>query len=242
MSLHMITSHLKKNLHRDTVSGILRRRKQVQEYRSHRDLLVFTMEDVRAAIAEAQQLDSEAGEESRFMPKVPANVPPPAPPAVRAKVVAAAGIAELLGFNPQMNSALSSSGKEKEVPEAFRKHYERLFALKQKLQGQEPVEPIDDFDMDFALSLMEDETEVLKEIDRAIGRIFEGTYGRCEITGKPIAAERLLAIPFTRYSLEGKDEKERQDARLQRVHVTESISSGDLEESALFDEEEEAEV
>ncbi|MDR0728106.1 MAG: TraR/DksA C4-type zinc finger protein [Puniceicoccales bacterium] len=237
----MIT-HLKKSLHRDTVSDILRRRKQVQERRSHRDLLVFTMEDVRAAIAEAQQLRSEAGEESRSRPQVPANVPPEAPPAARAKVVAAAGIAELLGFNPQANSALSAE-KGKEVPEPFKKHYERLVALKEKLQGHESIEPIDDFDMDFALSLMEDEAEVLREIDEAIGRLFEGTYGRCEITGQPIAEERLLAIPFTRYSLEGKAEKERRDAQLQRVHVAESIFPGDLEEkSALFDEEEEAEI
>ncbi|MDR2377231.1 MAG: TraR/DksA C4-type zinc finger protein [Puniceicoccales bacterium] len=238
----MVTSHLKKNLHHDTVSGILRRRKQVQERRSHRDLLVFTMEDVRAAIAEAQQLRLETGEESRSRPQVSVNVLPEAPPAARAKVVAAAGIAELLGFDPQMNSVLSSK-KAREVPEPFKKHYERLVALKERLQGHESVAPIDDFDMDFALSLMEDEAEVLQEIDGAIGRLFEGTYGRCEITGQPIAEERLLAIPFTRYSLEGKAEKERQDAQLQRVHVAESIFPGNLEDkSALFDEEEEAEV
>ena len=67
----------------------------------------------------------------------------------------------------------------------------------------------DTFDRDFALSLVSSEQEALSEIDAAIKRIRDGTYGICEGTGKPIAKERLLAVPFTRYSAEAQKEIEK---------------------------------
>jgi RNA polymerase-binding transcription factor DksA len=67
----------------------------------------------------------------------------------------------------------------------------------------------DTFDRDFALSLVSSEQEALSEIDAAIKRIRDGTYGICEITAKPISKERLLAVPFTRYSAEAQKQIER---------------------------------
>ena len=49
----------------------------------------------------------------------------------------------------------------------------------------------------------------LVDVVDAIRRIERGTYGICEITGKPIEAARLRAIPWTRYSIEGQKELER---------------------------------
>jgi RNA polymerase-binding transcription factor DksA len=40
----------------------------------------------------------------------------------------------------------------------------------------------------------------LSEIESALRRLENGTYGICEATGKPIAAERPRAIPWTRLS------------------------------------------
>jgi RNA polymerase-binding transcription factor DksA len=40
----------------------------------------------------------------------------------------------------------------------------------------------------------------LREIEAALGRIRDGTYGRCEATGHPISAVRLRAVPWTRLS------------------------------------------
>lgn len=40
----------------------------------------------------------------------------------------------------------------------------------------------------------------LSEIEAALRRLEDGTYGVCEATGKPIAEERLRAIPWTRLS------------------------------------------
>ena len=40
----------------------------------------------------------------------------------------------------------------------------------------------------------------LSEIEAALERIRQGTYGRCELTGRPISSARLRAIPWTRLS------------------------------------------
>jgi DnaK suppressor protein len=52
------------------------------------------------------------------------------------------------------------------------------------------------------LGLLSFEQESLYEIDAALERIEEGTYGTCELTGQPIPMVRLEAIPWARFSLE----------------------------------------
>jgi RNA polymerase-binding transcription factor DksA len=51
--------------------------------------------------------------------------------------------------------------------------------------------------------------EIVFEVMSAIKRIETGSFGTCEITGEPIEAERLNAIPWTRYSLQGQRELEK---------------------------------
>ena len=51
--------------------------------------------------------------------------------------------------------------------------------------------------------------ETLHEVSDAIRRIECGNYGICEITGKPIEAKRLNAIPWARYSRAGQNELEK---------------------------------
>lgn len=46
------------------------------------------------------------------------------------------------------------------------------------------------------------DAEKLKQIDRALEKIEDGTYGICEGTGKPIPEARLRAVPWTPYSIE----------------------------------------
>ncbi len=48
----------------------------------------------------------------------------------------------------------------------------------------------------------------LLEIEMALARIEQGTFGVCEETEEPIEAERLLAIPWTRLSIEGAELRE----------------------------------
>lgn len=43
---------------------------------------------------------------------------------------------------------------------------------------------------------------MLKEVERALGRIERGTYGMCEKCGKPIGDERLQAVPWVTLCIE----------------------------------------
>jgi DnaK suppressor protein len=53
----------------------------------------------------------------------------------------------------------------------------------------------------------------IKEIDEALARMENGTYGICEETGENIEEKRLVAIPWTRLSLEGAEVREREQKR-----------------------------
>ncbi len=48
----------------------------------------------------------------------------------------------------------------------------------------------------------------LLEIEMALSRLENGTFGICEETEEPIEPERLLAIPWTRLSIEGAELRE----------------------------------
>jgi DnaK suppressor protein len=67
----------------------------------------------------------------------------------------------------------------------------------------------DEFDRDFALSMISSDQNALYEIEEALNRIRSGGYGVCELTGKAIEAERLAAIPWTRFSADAQRELER---------------------------------
>jgi RNA polymerase-binding transcription factor DksA len=148
--------------------------------------------------------------------------------------VKAASLADILGFNPKRGKPAEPLS-DKDVPEKFKRYYKLLVDLRMSLTeglerhseetlkrsakddagdlsayGQHMADAgTDTFDRDFALSMVASEQEALSEIDAAIKRIRDGTYGVCEITQKPIAKERLLAVPFTRYSAEAQKDLER---------------------------------
>lgn len=56
----------------------------------------------------------------------------------------------------------------------------------------------------------------LMEVESALARIEGGTFGLCEETEEPIEAERLLAIPWTRLSIEGAEIRESMNKRYAR--------------------------
>ena len=60
----------------------------------------------------------------------------------------------------------------------------------------------DNYEQEFALGLMDSERKLLREIDDALERIEQGTYGICEGTGKTIPKSRLEAKPWARYCVE----------------------------------------
>ncbi|MGA8659523.1 MAG: TraR/DksA C4-type zinc finger protein [Chthoniobacterales bacterium] len=72
----------------------------------------------------------------------------------------------------------------------------------------------DAYDRDFALSLLSQEQDALYEIEEALKRIEGGTYGVCEMSGKPIPHARLEAIPFARFTVECQTQIEKQKKAL----------------------------
>ncbi len=69
------------------------------------------------------------------------------------------------------------------------------------------------YEQTLALDLVAADRRLVKEIDDALKRINDGTYGLCELTGKPIKAERLQELPWARYSIEAARELERRSIR-----------------------------
>ena len=96
----------------------------------------------------------------------------------------------------------------------------------------------DAYDRDFALSLLSQEQDALYEIDQALKRIDLGTYGICEMSGKPIPHARLEAIPFARFTVECQSQLEKQN-KMSRVRqsvtslfgLTDDDGEGEAEES-----------
>ncbi|MGH7243032.1 MAG: TraR/DksA family transcriptional regulator [Phycisphaerales bacterium] len=68
----------------------------------------------------------------------------------------------------------------------------------------------DTFDQSLALDLAAADRKLIKEIEDALKRIEDGTFGVCELTGKPIKAERLEELPWARYSIDAARMLERQ--------------------------------
>jgi RNA polymerase-binding protein DksA len=64
-------------------------------------------------------------------------------------------------------------------------------------------------DREIDYSLEENETRLLAAIDAALGRIDDGTYGRCERCGKEIEEERLEALPWATLCIDDKRRDER---------------------------------
>ncbi len=199
----------------------------------------FSLDEVKA-IAKTTKTKKEAAETKKVEKKVDKTAEIEAKlAAAKPARVAAASLADILGFNPTAG-AKAVYNDPKKVPEKFRRFFKLLIELRTLLTGQidqHSEETLkrsskddagdlssygqhmadagtDTFDRDFALSLVANEQEALAEIEAAITRINKGTYGVCEVNGKPIDKERLLAVPFTRYSAEAQKELERNRHRV----------------------------
>jgi DnaK suppressor protein len=96
----------------------------------------------------------------------------------------------------------------------------------------------DAYDRDFALSLLSQEQDALYEIDQALKRIELGTYGKCEMSGKPIPRARLEAIPFARFTVECQSQLEKQN-KASRVRQSVTSLFGLTDEEGGEAEEEE---
>src|ERR671926_191098 len=99
----------------------------------------------------------------------------------------------------------------------------------------------DNFDRDFALSLLSADQDAIYEIEEALKRIEKNTYGICELTGKAIPKARLAAIPWTRFTVEAQAQLEKEGAlRSRKLGALGTVdSSGAVDVSDEDDEVEE---
>lgn len=90
----------------------------------------------------------------------------------------------------------------------------------------------DNFDRDFALSLLSSDQDAIYEIDEALRRMERKSYGVCELTGKAIPKTRLEAIPWTRFTVQAQAQLEREGAmRQRRLGSLGTIDSGGVADS-----------
>ncbi|MEO7300629.1 MAG: TraR/DksA family transcriptional regulator [Verrucomicrobiota bacterium] len=174
-----------------------------------------------------------------------------APQPVRHKGTSSA-TAAILGTAP----VVTKNGHLKVKPE-WTKYYENLLGLRERLLQQmsglakESAEEMssyslhmadsgtDNFDRDFALSLLSSDQDAIYEIEEALKRIEKNTYGVCELTGKSIPKVRLDAIPWTRFTVEAQAQLEKDGALRQRRLG--ALGSVDSAGGVDVDEDEDAE-
>jgi len=165
-----------------------------------------------------------------------------------------AAILGTMATSPKSNR--SSNGTMK-VKGEWAKYYTNLLELREQLLKQmsglakESAQEMagyslhmadsgtDNFDRDFALSLLSSDQDAIYEIEEALKRIEKNTYGICELTGKAIPATRLDAIPWTRFTVEAQSQLEREGALRQRRLG--QLGTVDNTGGTELDEEEEAE-
>lgn len=198
-----------------------------------KDSLTFTLDDVRS-ILEKRKKDAKAKKVQK--PEVDKKVksetaiPKKKGRASKVKKIQTASIDDILGFGVATVSAKPLRDESK-VPKEWKSFYNDLMSLRNGLKGalgERSNETLgesareasgelsinssdsgtESFNRDVALSMVASEQEALEEIEDAIDRIFDGTYGICQETKKPIKKARLKVVPFTRFSLEGQTQYE----------------------------------
>ncbi len=69
-------------------------------------------------------------------------------------------------------------------------------------------EGTDDFGRTISLEVTAKEMNIIKQIDRALAKIEDGTYGKCDISGDDIPVKRLDAIPYATMTVASQEKLE----------------------------------
>lgn len=67
----------------------------------------------------------------------------------------------------------------------------------------------DDFDRTISLQMTNKEYEMLRQIERALEKIEENSYGVCDVTGEEIPMARLEAIPYATMTVKAQEKFEK---------------------------------
>ena len=176
------------------------------------------------------------------------------------KLVGSATAASILGksFSQKATKTVTRRSGPVRIKPEWEKYYQNLLDLRDRLLNQmnglakESAEEMasyslhmadsgtDNFDRDFALSLLSSDQDAVYEIEEALKRIERDTYGVCELTGKPIPRARLDAIPWTRFTVEAQAQLEREGAlrqrRLGQLGTVDSTGGVEVEEEDEVEE------
>jgi len=79
--------------------------------------------------------------------------------------------------------------------------------------GDEADQASEDAEVALETRLMDRDAKLLREVERALAKVDDDSYGLCEGTDEPIGYARLKLRPWTRYSVTYKEELEREEKR-----------------------------
>jgi DnaK suppressor protein len=89
----------------------------------------------------------------------------------------------------------------------------RPSAASEQVPGDEADQAADDAEVSLETRLLDRDAKLLREVERALEKVRDKTYGLCEGTDEPIGYARLKLRPWTRYSVTYKEELEREEKR-----------------------------
>jgi RNA polymerase-binding transcription factor DksA len=129
----------------------------------------------------------------------------------------------------------------------WKEQYERLLQIRdhvideerrlEDLSRQNQPDPATDegaesasntFTRDLSLGRVSAYQELLDEVNAALARIADGSYGICEVTGEKIPLERLRAVPWTRLTREAEGQIERDGTPPLHFELPPQFSTGDV--------------
>ncbi len=218
------------------LKDIVSRAKSQETGEEGKDSAGFSMSDVREILSKRKKTTAV-----KTATKDTAKAPFKASPKKRVETVSkvkklsSASIDDILGFGAPVAGTKVIRRDESKISKQWLPYYNSLKAMRDSLKGsigERSSETIgssaresgelslnssdagtETFDRDLALSMVANDHEALEEIEDAIDRIFNGSYGICQQTNKPINKNRLRAVPFTRFSVEGQNLFERSNRK-----------------------------
>lgn len=156
-------------------------------------------------------------------------------PVVGPREKKSASVLDILGFNPCEPQSAQTTHNRENIPQKWKKYYDQLVDMREQLErhvsfltkdtleqsvvgdgggglnmlGQHTADgAAQEVDLELALTFVATEQDLLNEVNDALGRIANGTYGVCQQTGQAIETKRLAVLPFARFSLRGQKEYE----------------------------------
>ncbi len=105
---------------------------------------------------------------------------------------------QLLVLKGQLTHTLEGTSKEVKKPDEA-----TGYSQHQADQGT------DDFDRRVSLELTSNDYEILRQVDRALEKIAEDSYGICDITGDEIPLKRLEAVPYATMTVQAQEKFEK---------------------------------